>query len=81
MEKITKQEIIHRIDVLSAEHSKLQKMVMQVEERIEETDEIDFETIELFYIERDTICEGLCNIEESIDKYNRLLRKIDGEDN
>lgn len=80
MEKITKQEIIRRIDVLSAERSKLEKMSMQVEERIAETDEIDFETMELFYIERDTIWEGICNIDESIDKYNRLLRNIDGED-
>lgn len=79
MEKITKQEITRRIDILSAEHSKLQKMAMQVEERIAETDEIDFETIELFYIERDVICEGLCNIERTIDHYNNLLRKIDGE--
>lgn len=81
MEKITKQEIIHRIDVLNTERSKLEKMSMQVEERIAETDELDFETMELFYIERDTIWEGICNIDESIDKYNRLVRKIDGEDN
>ena len=45
------------------------------------TNEIDFETMELFYIERDVICEGLCNIERTIDHYNQLLRKIDGEVN
>ena len=79
MEKITKQEIIRRIDILSAEHLKLQKMAMQVEERIAETDEIDFETMELFYIERDVICEELCNIERTIESYNRLLEKINSE--
>lgn len=80
MEKITKQEIIRRIDVLSAEHSKLQKMAMQVEERLAETDEIDFETLEFFYIQRDNICEGLCNIERTMESYNRLLEKMGGDE-
>ena len=55
-------------------------MAMQVEERLAETDEIDFETLEFFYIQRDNICEGLCNIERTMESYNRLLEKMGGDE-